>query len=495
MDLSNYNLTPSSKKAISNARFVADNYEHLKVVDLHLLLSILSLPHANIDYVLEKNSILKRGLTKTLEFALYNYKEPRRKKKIFAPEITEILDFALVNSKQFKDDFIGVDHIMLSILATRDDIVDFLTSLELNIENLVKDLEDVVKNGIPNNSVPAGPVPKDVPKDQNINNWCENINEKILKRGDFEIFGRNYEIDRVFEILLRKNKSNVILVGEAGVGKTAIVDGIAEKIVKRECPDLLLGKQILSLDLTSVLAGTIYRGQMEEKIKNILETISESKNYILFIDEIHNIIGAGSSEGSMDFANMLKPALSRDNISCIGATTKNEYDRYFKRDSALNRRFEKVDVSEPSKEDTLELILKAKKSYEKFHQVKYSENLLEKIVDLCEIYLRDKKFPDKAFDILDESGAKTKKLNIVRPQKAKDMEKKLYDSEFRKTDEFSKFEKKYIKIIENWGKKVKKQTFDVDIDVIYDIFARKLNTSKENIKENKKFAISGKIGF
>jgi ATP-dependent Clp protease ATP-binding subunit ClpC len=249
------------------------------------------------------------------------------------------------------------------------------------------------------------------------------------------------------------------------------------------------------LDLTSVLAGTIYRGQMEEKIKNILETISESKNYILFIDEIHNIIGAGSSEGSMDFANMLKPALSRDNISCIGATTKNEYDRYFKRDSALNRRFEKVDVSEPSKEDTLELILKAKKSYEKFHQVKYSENLLEKIVDLCEIYLRDKKFPDKAFDILDESGAKTKKLNIVRPQKAKDMEKKLYDSEFRKTDEFSKFEKKYIKIIENWGKKVKKQTFDVDIDVIYDIFARKLNTSKENIKENKKFAISGKIGF
>jgi ATP-dependent Clp protease ATP-binding subunit ClpB len=173
MDLSNYNLTPSSKKAISNARFVADNYEHLKVVDLHLLLSILSLPHANIDYVLEKNSILKRGLTKTLEFALYNYKEPRRKKKIFAPEITEILDFALVNSKQFKDDFIGVDHIMLSILATRDDIVDFLTSLELNIENLVKDLEDVVKNGIPNNSVPAGPVPKDVPKDQNINNWCE----------------------------------------------------------------------------------------------------------------------------------------------------------------------------------------------------------------------------------------------------------------------------------------------------------------------------------
>ena len=495
MDLSNYNLTPSSKKAIANAQLVADNYGHLKVIDLHLLSSILSLQHVNIDYVLEKNSILKNGLVKAIEFALFSYKEPRRKKKIFASEITEILDFALIRSKQFKDDYVGIDHIILSILSIRNDIFDFFTSLELDAQNLIKDLEDVIKNGIKNNTVPVGSAPIEAPKDQNINNWCENINEKILKRGDFEIFGRDNEIDRIFEILLRKNKSNVILVGEAGVGKTAIVDGLAEKIVKRESPDLLLSKEILSLDLTSVLAGTIYRGQMEEKIKNILETISENKNYILFIDEIHNIIGAGSSEGSMDFANMLKPALSRDNISCIGATTKNEYDRYFKRDSALNRRFEKVDISEPSKQETFELILKAKKSYEKFHQVEYSESLIQKIVDLCEIYLINKNFPDKAFDILDESGAKTKKLNIVRPQKAKDMEDKLYDAEFKKTKEFANFEKKYIKIIQNWGKKMKKQTFNVDIDTVYDIFAHKLNTSKENIKENKNFAISGKIGF
>ena len=211
-------------------------------------------------------------------------------------------------------------------------------------------------------------------------------------------------------------------------------------------------------------------------LTDILDTLSSNKNYILFIDEIHNIVGAGSSEGSMDFANMLKPALSRENISCIGATTKDEYNRYFKKESALNRRFERIDVLEPSSKETLELISKAKKSYENFHQVKYSKEVLVKIVDLCDIYLNNKKFPDKAFDILDESGAKTKKLNIVRPQKAKDMEDKLYDMEFKKTKEFADFEKKYIKIIQNWGKKVKKQTFDVDMDTIYHIFAHKLNT-------------------
>ena len=146
------------------------------------------------------------------------------------------------------------------------------------------------------------------------------------QKNEFEIFGRDKEIERIFEVLLRRNKSNVILVGEAGVGKTAIVEGMAEKIIKRECPDLLLHKEILCLDLTSVLAGTIYRGQMEEKLKKILDHLSKEDHYILFIDEIHTIVGAGSSEGSLDLANILKPALSRGNISCVGATTKDEYD-------------------------------------------------------------------------------------------------------------------------------------------------------------------------
>lgn len=499
MDLSEFNLTPSAKKALENCQQVAEDFEHLKVIDLHLCVSILKIQNCNIDHALDTNGLLKDGLIKSFEYALYHYKEPKRKKKIFGPEILEILNFAKFKAKSFNDEYIGIDHILLSILLTQEDIADFLTQLEVDLAKLNQDLEKLIKEGIPKDIVPAGatqaPPTTTESASQQIGAWCENLNEKILTRGDFEIFGREKEIERAFEILLRKNKSNIILVGEAGVGKTAIVEGMAEKIIKRECPDLLLHKNILSLDLTSVLAGTIYRGQMEEKLKNILDTLSKDDHYILFIDEIHNIIGSGSSEGSMDMANILKPALSRGNISCIGATTKDEYDKFFKKDSALNRRFEKIDIPEPSKEDTLELILKAKKSYENFHQVEYSEEVLEKVVDLCDIYLNNKKFPDKAFDILDESGAKTKKLNFIRPKKAKDMEVKLSDSEFRKSEEFEDFQKEYIKIIENWGKKLSKKTFVVDMETVYDIFANKLNTSKENIKEGKNIPSAGKIGF
>lgn len=499
MDLSEFNLTPSAKKALENSQQIAEDFGHLKVTDLHLCVSILKFEHNNINYALDANGLLKGGLIKSFEYALTHYKEPKRKKKVFAPEILEILNFAKSKAAFLEDEYIGIDHILLSIFRTREEVADFLIQLEVDLEKLGSDLENLIQKGIPKDAIPVGatqaPPTTTESASQQIGSWCENLNEKISARGDFEIFGREKEIERAFEILLRKNKSNIILVGEAGVGKTAIVEGMAEKIIKRECPDLLLHKNILSLDLTSVLAGTIYRGQMEEKLKNILDTLSKDDHYILFIDEVHNIIGSGSSEGSMDMANILKPALSRGNISCIGATTKDEYDKFFKKDSALNRRFEKIDIPEPSKEDTLELISKAKKSYENFHQVEYSEEILEKVVDLCDIYLNNKKFPDKAFDILDESGARTKKVNIARPQKAKDMESKLANPEFQKSEEFEDFHKKYVEIIEDWGKNLSKKTFSVDIETVYDIFADKLNTSKENIKIGRNVPSSGRIGF
>lgn len=498
MDLSSFNFTPSAKKAIQDCSSIAKDFGHLKVIDLHLTLSILSLTHSGIDFLLVSNGLIKEGLCKGFEYALTEYKEPRRKKSIYAPEIQEILEHSQKLANRMKDEFIGIDHIFVSILMTREEISEFLTSLDVDVSKLADDLKSIIKNGIPKQKVPLSINPSNAQQDpttSDADDWCENLNDKISANKEFEIFGRDEEIERIFEILLRKNKSNVILVGEAGVGKTAIVEGMAEKIVKRECPDLLLHKNILSLDLTSVMSGTIYRGQMEEKLKKILDHLSSENRYILFIDEIHTIIGAGSSEGGLDFANILKPALSRGNISCVGATTKDEYNRFFKNDSALNRRFELIDVSEPSKEETFELLKVAKKSYENFHQVEYSEEVLLKTVELCDIYLSNKKFPDKAFDIIDESGAKTKKVNMVRPQKAKDMESKLSDEEFQKTPEYDKFHKKYVKIIEKWGESLKNASFSVDIDTIYDIFALKLNTTKESIKNSKNVPLSGRIGF
>jgi len=498
MDLSKFNFTPSAQKAIEDSISIAEEFGHLKVIDLHLLLSILRLDHTSIDFAISSNGLIKDGVIQGIEYAITNYKEPKRKKKIYAPEIYEILQYSSLSASRLKDEFIGIDHILVSILSTREEIADFLIHLDVDIVRLVNDLKKIIKNGIPKEKVPlsiGSNTTQQETTSSEMDGWCENLNEKIAQKGEFEIFGRDAEIERIFEILLRKNKSNIILVGEAGVGKTAIVEGMAEKILKRECPDLLLHKNILSLDLTSVMSGTIYRGQMEEKLKKILEHISTEDHYILFIDEIHTIIGAGSSEGSLDFANILKPALSRGNISCIGATTKDEYDRFFKKDSALSRRFELINVNEPTKEETFELLKVAKKSYEKFHQVEYNEELLAKIVELCDIYLSNKKFPDKAFDIIDESGARTKKVNMVRPQKAKDMEGKLMDMDFQKRADYGKFHNKYVKILEKWGESLKNKSFNVDMDTIYDIFALKLNTSKENIKENKNVPSSGRIGF
>ena len=498
MDFTKFNLTPSAKSAIEESRKIADELGHLKVVDLHLVYILLLKDNANIGFSLQSVDINQAAMVDTFYQILEAYKEPKRKKKIYAPEIFEILDLSAKIAKKKGHDYIGVDHIFLSCLQSRDEITEFLNSLEIDVEKLRTNLSECISKGFESITPQGNQATAGSAQTKNSNpteNCCENLNQKIAKRGTFEIFGRDKEIERAFEILLRKNKSNIIFVGDAGVGKTALVEGMAEKIVQRECPDLLLHKEILTLDITSVISGTIFRGQMEEKMKNILEFVSQNPQYILFIDEIHTIIGSGGSEGSLDLANILKPALSRGEISCIGATTEEEYKRYFKKDAALDRRFENINIAEPSKEDVKTLLMSAKTSYEDYHQVKYSEEIIDLIIDLCCKYIPEKKFPDKAFDILDESGAKTKKINVVRPQEAKDMEPMFADPEFVESKEFSKFQKKYEKILLDWGEKLEKQTFSIDTETIYAIFAHKLDESIENIKSGKNIRIKGRIGF
>lgn len=501
MDFSKFNLTPSAKKAIENSQLIAEKFNHLKTIDVHLFLSILYLDHVNIDHVLDISEISKEAIIQNFEAILSEYKEHKRKKQIFAPEINSILEDASLAASEFKSGYIGIDHILVSILNTREDVIEFFDFFEINIKDFKSKLENVIKNGIEGEeeaAYAASPAhPEQSSNSFDISAFCENLNEKALEKKDLEVFGREKEINRIFQILLKKNKSNVILVGDAGVGKSAIAEGLAEKIQKRDCPDLLLNKQIVSLDLASLVSGTVFRGQLEEKIKNILKKLSEEKNYILFIDEIHTIIGAGGQEGGLDFANIIKPALSRGNISCVGATTSDEYERYFSRDSALSRRFEKIEINEPTKEETLKIITSAKKNYEKFHKVKYKKNVLEEIVDLCDICLVDQKFPDKVFDVLDESGAQTKKLNIVRPEEAKKMEKKLADPEFKSSNDYEDFYKKYKKVMQDWSKCLENKHFSVSMDTVHYIFSQKLDIPQKEVKNRSLKQLSNKkrIGF
>ena len=239
---------------------------------------------------------------------------------------------------------------------------------------------------------------------------------KLAEEGKLDpVVGRENEILRIAQILSRRKKNNPIIIGEPGCGKTAIVEGLAMKIFEGDCPRNLVDKRILSLEMNSVVAGTKYRGQFEERLKVILEEIQANPNVILFIDEIHTIVGAGNASGSMDASNILKPALSRGEIQCIGATTLDEYKKQIEKDGALDRRFQKVIVSSSTKEETLQILKNVKDKYENYHKVNYTDNILQICVDLAERYITDREFPDKAFDILDEVGARAQ-VDVKNPE-------------------------------------------------------------------------------
>ena len=239
---------------------------------------------------------------------------------------------------------------------------------------------------------------------------------KLASEGKLDpVIGREQEIDRIAQILSRRKKNNPIIIGEPGCGKNAIVEGLAMKIFKGECPRSLLDKRIVLLDLTSIVAGTKYRGQFEERLKVILEEITNNKNIVVFIDEIHTLVGAGNSSGSMDASNIFKPALARGELQCIGATTLDEYRTNFEKDGALERRFQKIVVDAPNKDQTLEILKQSKDKYEDYHKVIYSDEILNLCVNLADRYITDREFPDKAFDILDEVGAKSQ-IEIKMPE-------------------------------------------------------------------------------
>ena len=266
-----------------------------------------------------------------------------------------------------------------------------------------------------------------------LDNFSKDLN-KMAAEGKLDpVIGREMEIHRIAQILSRRKKNNPIIVGEPGSGKTAIVEGLANKIVQGDCPRNLRDKRLVLLDLTSIVAGTKYRGQFEERMKVIIEELSENPDIIVFIDEIHTIVGAGNASGSMDASNIFKPALARGEIQCIGATTLDEYRTNFEKDGALERRFQKVSIDSPSKEETLLILQQSKSRYEDFHKVLYTEEILEMCVNLADRYITDREFPDKAFDILDEVGARSQ-VEVKMPESIEVLKNKAAELKQQKLD-------------------------------------------------------------
>lgn len=307
---------------------------------------------------------------------------------------------------------------------------------------------------------------------------------KLAEEGAIDpIVGRDKEVRRISQILSRKKKNNAVVVGDAGVGKTALVEKLAQLIVKGECPTNLMDKRLVSLDLTSLVAGTKYRGQFEERIKGILAELQENRNVILFIDELHMMVGAGNASGSMDASNIFKPALARGELQCVGSTTFDEYKKHIEKDSALTRRFQKVILKEPTPAETIDILKNLKPSYESFHKVSYSENVMETIVLLASKYITDRAFPDKAIDILDELGAEKKvsteipeSIEVLRAEIEKINEKKKevvkhqkYELAAQLRDEEKRLAKKLEQEKQSWEEDMDNNKDPISIDDVYSI--------------------------
>ena len=427
--MEDYNLVPRAKKCLEISLDLANKYKHTKANCAHLFSALIQNATLPVKNILSKFNLNFDNLVKALmlEFPQSNPSYFNQKSQDWWHKDIEItMKKAFDLSQKFQHNFIGIEHLIYVILTSDNKTKDFL--LEKGVP--CKEVSEIVIAILDPSSEEEKPETKsgkqEATKEKFISKYCHNLNELVLKLNS-KIEGRDEEIDKLTEILSCKIKNNAILLGDAGVGKTAIVEGFAQRINSLNVPVFLSSSVVYSLDLGLMLAGTKYRGQFEERLKGLLEELKENPNTILFIDEIHSIVGAGSNEGSADLANMLKPALARGEIKCIGATTTAEYKKYFEKDSALNRRFQSINVEEPDKEKTFNIIKRAKGNYEEFHGVTYTDLTIKNIINLSDKYLPYRKFPDKAFDILDRIGANGKIKKFKLPDRIKKLEMDLME--------------------------------------------------------------------
>ena len=494
------NFTPRAQQAISEAKRVATKFGNEFVSLEHLFYGMVNLNAGILSEILFllqiDHNALKRDIERTFHEVDYTDSQtfiPEDLDPQFDEHFHLVLKVSSSISYKLGHEYVGVEHILLALLkyefssipsffdqfnATEDDIIaEVREYLHLSKEQKTPKPDRI--KFIKKNAQTVKEV-----KNTNLEKFATNLNE-IAKQGKFDnIIGKESEIYDVSEILCRRTKNNPVLLGEPGVGKTAIIEGLAQNIVKGVCSDFLLSKIIYSLDLGSLIAGTKYRGQFEERLKGIIDEAKKNQDIILFIDEIHTLVGAGSAEGSMDAANLLKPLLARGELKCIGATTQAEYKKSILKDGALDRRFQSVKVIEPNKEETRQILEGVKDKYESFHSIYYPAETLDLIVDLASKYILDKQFPDKAIDIMDQAGSKVKIKNIERPQAAKDIEHQLEQLAVKESklqsvgfsydqveEEQLDLLEKYDEIITEWAKKTMKKRIEVKPKDIYQVLS------------------------
>ena len=440
------NFTPRAQQVLALARKEADRFNHNYVGTEHILLGLIKLGQGVAVNVLQKMGLDLETVRMEVEKQVGTGPDTKVTGNIpYTPRVKKVLALASKEAKALHHSYVGTEHILLGLLREGDGVAArVLKSLEVDIERarqeVLKELDPNFEEGGepqggmeeggattgPESAPPAGsPAGRKDVKTPALKAFGRDLTELARKSELDPVIGRKNEIERVVQILCRRTKNNPVLIGEAGVGKTAIVEGLAQEIASGNVPEILRDKKVITLDLALMVAGTKYRGQFEERIKAVMEEIRKLKSVILFIDELHTLVGAGSAEGAMDASNIIKPALSRGELQCIGATTMNEYRKYIEKDAALERRFQTVRVDAPSIDEAIAILRGLRGKYEEHHHAKISDEAIASAVRLSERYITGRYLPDKAIDVMDEAGSRCRIAASLRPPEFKSAEAEI----------------------------------------------------------------------
>ena len=496
-----YKFTNKAKKVIESANDISIEFGHNYIGTEHILYGLVKEGEGIAAKVLLNKGITDEKVSKKIEELLGKGKEIKESLG-FTPRSKKVLEKAFLEAKRIGYNFIGTEHLLLGIIKEDNSIaVRIISELKIEIPKIYNEIAKVINEE---------ELDQETVQRQNkgrgsfamtptLNQFGEDITKKA-KDGKFDnIIGREKEIERIIQILSRRTKNNPCLIGEPGVGKTAIVEGLAEKIVSEEVPEILKEKRIVSVDISGMVAGAKYRGDFEERIKKALAEVKKVGDVILFIDEIHTIVGAGAAEGAIDAANILKPLLARGEIQLIGATTIEEYRKYIEKDSALERRFTLVDIEEPTGKETIEILKGIRDKYEAHHNVKITDEAIESAVYLSNRYITDRFLPDKAIDLIDEAASQVKMRIYTEPDEIKTLEEQIdiamkekeeaiYNQNFERAamirDKEKQMKDNLEKILNLWRKQKNQEVTEIAEDNISEVISRWTGIPVKKLNEN-----------
>ncbi|HEX8213106.1 MAG TPA: ATP-dependent Clp protease ATP-binding subunit [Longimicrobium sp.] len=435
----NYNFTDRVRKVLAMAREEAIRLQHDYVGTEHILLGLIREGEGVAAAVLNNLAVDLEQVQEKVEESVRRGKATIALGELpYTSRAKKVLEFAMAEARELNHSYVGTEHLLLGLLREEKGIAaEVLGQLGVGLEDARRETLKLLGSepntqttassslGSGSGATPAGGKGEKKSKTPALDHFCRDLTE-LARQGELDpTIGRAEEIERVMEILSRRKKNNPVLIGEPGVGKTAIVEGLAQLIADGKCPDSLRDFRVLSLDMAAVIAGTKYRGQFEERLKAVMNEISQNKQIILFIDELHTLVGAGAAEGAIDASNMLKPALARGELQCVGASTLNEYRKYIEKDGALERRFQTVSVDPPSIEEAIQIVTGLRGHYEDHHRIQISDEVIEAAVKLSERYITDRFLPDKAIDVIDEAGARARLATQVPPPEVSDLKRDL----------------------------------------------------------------------